>query len=51
MILSVGLEWAGAIDGSNIGRFASALPLGAAAGWLLQRVATATASTPCVIIP
>jgi uncharacterized membrane protein len=38
--LSVGLEWLGVIEGSNVSRFLSAFPLGAAAGWLLQRVAT-----------
>jgi uncharacterized membrane protein len=40
MLLSVGLEWAGVIAGSNSSRFLSALPLGAAAGWLLEHVAT-----------
>jgi uncharacterized membrane protein len=44
MLLSVGLEWTGVIEGSNISRFVSALPLGSTAGWLLQRVATATGS-------
>lgn len=38
MLLSVGLEWMGAIEGSNISRFLSALPLGVAAGWLLQQL-------------
>ena len=39
LLISVGLEWFGLIRGSNVSRFLSALPLGAAAGWLLQRVA------------
>jgi uncharacterized membrane protein len=38
LLLSVGLEWIGAIEGSNVSRFLSALPLGAAAGWLLQQL-------------
>ncbi len=50
LLLSVGLEWIGALDGSNIGRFASALPLGAAAGWLLQRVAAEDRVASCAII-
>jgi len=37
MLLSIGLEWLGVIEGSNVSRFASALPLGFSAGWLLQR--------------
>ena len=37
MLLSVGLEWVGAIQGSNESRFISALPLGLVAGWLLER--------------
>jgi len=44
IVLSVGLEWMGAIQGSNLGRFASAVPLGAIAGWLLQRVAAGSPS-------
>ena len=49
MALSVGLEMAGVIDGSNASRFASALPLGLAAGWILQRtIAAAVAGTAAV---
>jgi uncharacterized membrane protein len=44
MLLSVGLEWTGAVGGSNASRFASALPLGLAAGWFLQRTIAAAAS-------
>ena len=51
ILLSVGLEWAGASEGSNLTRFASALPFGGAAGWFLQRVASAAGSAPCVIMP
>lgn len=38
VLLSVGLEWLGAFQGSNVTRFASSLPLGVAAGWLLQQL-------------
>jgi uncharacterized membrane protein len=38
IVLSVGLEWLGAIPGSNVSRVLSALPLGAVAGWLLQQL-------------
>jgi uncharacterized membrane protein len=41
LFVSVALEWVGLIRGSNVSRFLSALPLGAAAGWLLQQVAAA----------
>ena len=51
MLLSVGLEWTGFIRGSNVSRFLSALPLGAAAGWLLQQVAVTQPEESCVIIP
>lgn len=44
MLCSVGLEWVGAIDGSNASRFASALPLGLAAGWFIERTIVAGAS-------
>jgi uncharacterized membrane protein len=37
LLVSVGLEWFGVIQGSNVSRFASALPLGLSAGWWLQR--------------
>ena len=37
VLLSVGLEWSAVMEGSNVSRFASALPLGLSAGWLLQR--------------
>jgi uncharacterized membrane protein len=36
ILLSVGLEWLGAISGSNAARLASAVPLGLAAGWLVE---------------
>lgn len=39
VLLSVGLEWLGVIHASNVSRFLSALPLGGAAGWLLQQIA------------
>jgi uncharacterized membrane protein len=42
ILLSVGLEWAGVIEGSNASRFASALPLGVVVGWLLQRTIATT---------
>ena len=42
MALSVGLELAGLVAGSNASRFASALPLGLAAGWVLQRTIAAS---------
>jgi uncharacterized membrane protein len=51
ILISVGLEWTGFIGGSNISRFLSALPLGAAVGWLLQQVVTARREESCVIIP
>ena len=51
ILISVGLEWTGFISGSNISRFLSALPLGAAVGWLLQQVVTARQEESCVIIP
>lgn len=38
VLLSVGLEWLGAFQGSNVTRFVSSLPLGVAAGWLLQQL-------------
>jgi uncharacterized membrane protein len=38
MLLSIGLEWLGVIQGSNVSRFASALALGFSAGWLLQHM-------------
>jgi uncharacterized membrane protein len=44
MLLSVGLEWVGAIHGSNESRFISALPLGLVAGWLLERTIEGDAS-------
>lgn len=44
MLLSVGLEWVGAIQGSNESRFLSALPLGLLAGWLLERTIEGDAS-------
>ena len=50
LFVSVGLELIGVIRGSNVSRFASALPLGAAAGWLLQQVAAARPEESCVII-
>jgi uncharacterized membrane protein len=40
VLLSVGLEWLGAFQGSNVTRFVSGLPLGVAAGWLLQQLVT-----------
>ena len=46
LLLSVGLEWLGVAGGSNISRFASALPLGMAAGWLLQLTVAGTAPRP-----
>jgi uncharacterized membrane protein len=51
LLISVGLEWFGLIRGSNVSRFLSALPLGAAAGWLLQQVAAERRQESCVIIP
>jgi uncharacterized membrane protein len=36
--LSVGLEILGLVEGSNAIRFASALPLGVVAGWLMEQV-------------
>ena len=51
ILISVGLEWTGFIRGSNISRCLSALPLGAAVGWLLQQVVTARQEESCVIIP
>jgi uncharacterized membrane protein len=50
LLISVGLEWSGLIRGSNVSRFLSALPLGAAAGWLLQQVAAERRDESCVII-
>ena len=50
ILLSVGLEWIGMIQGSNFSRFLSALPLGAAAGWLLQHIATEDRVASCAII-
>jgi uncharacterized membrane protein len=50
LLISVGLEWFGVIRGSNISRFLSALPLGAAAGCLLQLVAAERREESCVII-
>lgn len=38
MGLSVGLELVGLVQGSNSIRFASALPLGVVAGWLMEQV-------------
>jgi hypothetical protein len=38
MGLSVGLELLGVVRGSNAIRFASALALGAVAGWLMEQV-------------
>jgi uncharacterized membrane protein len=43
LVLSVGLEWLGVVEGSNISRFVSALPLGITAGWLLQLTVAGTA--------
>lgn len=40
VLLSVGLEWLGVFQGSNATRFVSGLPLGVAAGWLLQQLVT-----------
>ena len=40
VLLSVGLEWLGAFQGSNVTRFVSGLPLGVAAGWVLQQLVT-----------
>lgn len=39
MAASLGLEWTGLAAGSNASRFLSALPLGLAGGWILQRTA------------
>ena len=39
MAISLGAEWIGLVTGSNGSRFLSALPLGLAAGWLLQSAA------------
>jgi uncharacterized membrane protein len=39
MAVSIGLEWTGVAAGSNLSRFLSALPLGVAGGWVLQRTA------------
>lgn len=50
LLISVSLEWFGLIRGSNVSRFLSALPLGAATGWLLQRVAAERREESCVII-
>ena len=50
LLISVGIEWLGLIRGSNVSRFLSALPLGAAAGWLLQQVAAERPEESCVII-
>ena len=36
--LSVGLEMLGLVEGTNVIRFASALPIGAVAGWLMEQV-------------
>lgn len=44
LLLSVGLEWVGLIDGSNVSRFASGLPLGFVGGWLFQRMLAAPAA-------
>jgi uncharacterized membrane protein len=38
MAVSVGLEWAGLVAGSNLLRAASALPAGGVAGWLALRL-------------
>jgi uncharacterized membrane protein len=38
MGFSVGLELVGLVQGTNIIRFASALPLGVVAGWLMEQV-------------
>jgi len=46
ILLSVGLEWTGVVAGSNASRFASALPLGAAGGWLLQQTIAAAGDRP-----
>ena len=36
--LSVGLEMMGILEGTNVIRFVSALPLGVTAGWLMEQV-------------
>ena len=45
MVLSLFLEWTGAVQGSNASRFASALPLGVVMGWFVQLIATAGQKT------
>ena len=49
MALSVGLEMAGIIEGSNANRFASALPLGLVAGWVLQRTIAASVAESAAV--
>lgn len=46
MALSVGSEMAGLAAGSNAGRMLSALPLGAAAGWIVVRSLRAEGARP-----